>query len=62
MTATHETLHGVRPDAVRAVVFDLGGVFLDGGPRNVVAFGERVGLSPAVWREIALDLFVREED
>ena len=62
MSAPKDILRGVRPEAVGAVVFDLGGVFLDGGPRNVAEFGARVGLSMEAWREIALDLFVRGEE
>lgn len=48
----------VEPARVRAVVFDLGGVFLEGGPSNVAAFGERLGLEPAVWDAIRHELFV----
>ena len=39
------TPFAIEPTRVRAVVFDLGGVFLEGGPSNVAAFGERVGLA-----------------
>ena len=62
MTPEKRPLHGVRPEAVAGVVFDLGGVFLEGGPKHVAEFGPRVGLSAQVWREMALDLFVRGED
>jgi putative hydrolase of the HAD superfamily len=51
----------VDPQAVRAVVFDLGGVFLEGGPSNVRAFGERIGLEPAVWDALRHELFVVED-
>lgn len=43
---------------VRAVVFDLGGVFLEGGPNHVKAFGMRHGLSQERWDEIRQELFV----
>jgi putative hydrolase of the HAD superfamily len=49
----------IEPARVRAVVFDLGGVFLEGGPSNVRAFGERIGLAPAAWDAIRDELFVR---
>ncbi len=48
----------IEPAQVRAVVFDLGGVFLEGGPSNVRRFGERVGLPPATWSAISRELFV----
>jgi epoxide hydrolase-like predicted phosphatase len=50
---------GVNPAQVRAVVFDLGGVFLEGGPVNVKAFGPRHGLSPGRWDAIREELFVK---
>ncbi len=43
---------------VRAVVFDLGGVFLEGGPSSVAAFGERIGLAPERWDALRHELFV----
>jgi len=43
---------------VRAVVFDLGGVFLEGGPDRVRAFGERHGLTREAWDRIREELFV----
>jgi putative hydrolase of the HAD superfamily len=48
----------IDPARVRAVVFDLGGVFLEGGPSSVRAFGAKVGIAPAVWAAIARALFV----
>ena len=48
------------PGAVKAAVFDLGGVLIEGGPREVVAFGARVGLGPERWEEIRRDLFGNE--
>jgi putative hydrolase of the HAD superfamily len=42
---------------VEAAVFDLGGVLIDGGPREVVAFGDRVGLDDAAWEDLRRDLF-----
>jgi putative hydrolase of the HAD superfamily len=47
----------VDEKAVRAAVFDLGGVLIEGGPREVVAFGERVGLSPERWEPVRRSLF-----
>jgi epoxide hydrolase-like predicted phosphatase len=43
---------------VRAVVFDLGGVFLEGGPDRVRSFGERHGLAREAWHAIREELFV----
>lgn len=43
---------------VKAVVFDLGGVILDGGPGTVRAFGGKIGLSPPVWHRIMQELFI----
>lgn len=48
----------INPAEVRAVVFDLGGVFLEGGPANVKEFGPRHGLSQERWDEIRHELFV----
>jgi len=50
---------GIEPHRVRAVVFDLGGVFLEGGPSEVRAFGPRIGLSKAAWAAICDELFIR---
>jgi putative hydrolase of the HAD superfamily len=48
----------IEPQRVRAVVFDLGGVFLEGGPSSVRAFGERIGLPAAAWDAIRHELFI----
>jgi epoxide hydrolase-like predicted phosphatase len=48
----------LNPAHVRAVVFDLGGVFLEGGPNHVKVFGPRHGLSQERWDEIRQELFV----
>jgi len=48
----------IDPARVRAVVFDLGGVFLAGGPSEVRAFGQKIGLDPRGWEEIARELFI----
>jgi len=48
----------VDVDRVRAVVFDLGGVFLEGGPDHVRSFGERHGLPAAAWDAIRAELFI----
>lgn len=50
----------VDPKAVKAAVFDLGGVLIEGGPREVVAFGERVGLAPDRWEPVRRELFGNE--
>lgn len=50
----------VDPKAVKAAVFDLGGVLIEGGPREVVAFGDRVGLSPQQWEPVRRALFGNE--
>jgi putative hydrolase of the HAD superfamily len=47
----------VDAKAVKAAVFDLGGVLIEGGPREVVAFGERVGLTPERWEPVRRELF-----
>jgi epoxide hydrolase-like predicted phosphatase len=50
----------VDPKAVKAAVFDLGGVLIEGGPREVLAFGERVGLTPEQWEPVRRALFGNE--
>jgi len=50
----------VDPTRVRAAVFDLGGVLIEGGPSNVVAFGASVGLDAQRWEEIRRQLFGNE--
>lgn len=45
------------PSRVQAAVFDLGGVLIEGGPRNVVAFGATVGLEADCWEAIRRQLF-----
>jgi putative hydrolase of the HAD superfamily len=57
-STANSTVPAIDPGAVRAVVFDLGGVFLEGGPSSVRAFGPRVGLAPETWEAIAHELFV----
>lgn len=47
----------IDPRRVRAAVFDLGGVLLEGGPREVVAFGTRVGLDAGTWDRLRRELF-----
>lgn len=51
-------MHGVRIGEVGAVVFDLGGVFLEGTVENARRFGETVGLTPEAWGQIYRDLFL----
>jgi len=45
------------PTRIRAAVFDYGGVLIEGGPREVVAFGARVGLTEEIWRPLRRQLF-----
>lgn len=42
---------------VRAAVFDYGGVLIDGGPSEVVAFGARIGLAEDVWKPLRREFF-----
>ena len=42
---------------VRAAVFDLGGVIIEGGPAEVRRFGESVGLEARAWETIRRELF-----
>ncbi len=51
-------LHGIDPARVGAVVFDLGGVFLEGTLEKVFKFGELVGLSEKDWFAIREKLFL----
>ena len=48
------------PSRIRAAVFDYGGVLIEGGPREVVAFGARVGLTEDVWRPLRRRFFGNE--
>lgn len=45
------------PSEIGAAVFDYGGVLIDGGPREVAAFGERAGIDAEAWRELRRTLF-----
>ncbi|MFN2376071.1 MAG: HAD family hydrolase [Candidatus Binatia bacterium] len=45
------------PARIRAAVFDYGGVLIEGGPRDVVAFGARAGLSEDVWKPLRRRFF-----
>ncbi len=47
----------IQPEKVRAVVFDLGGVLIEGGPSEVVAFGRRIGLDPEKWEVLRREIF-----
>ena len=55
-----ETAHEIRPERVRAAVFDLGGVLFEGGPREVVAFGTRVGVGAEEWASLRRTVFGNE--
>jgi len=57
-TGASSPVRVIDPSRVRAVVFDLGGVFLAGGPSNVVAFGARIGLPKNTWDAIRRELFI----
>jgi putative hydrolase of the HAD superfamily len=48
------------PTRIRAAVFDYGGVLIEGGPREVVAFGHRVGLPEDVWKPLRRQFFGNE--
>ncbi|MBI3993703.1 MAG: HAD family phosphatase [Candidatus Lambdaproteobacteria bacterium] len=48
----------IKFHTVQAVVFDLGGVFLEGGPNLVKAFGPQHGLNQAAWDAISHELFI----
>jgi putative hydrolase of the HAD superfamily len=48
------------PSRIRAAVFDYGGVLIEGGPREVVAFGKRVGLDEEVWKPLRRQFFGNE--
>jgi len=50
-------IHGIDPERVQAAVFDLGGVFLAGGPDAVAAFGSRHGVTDDAWRAMRHELF-----
>jgi putative hydrolase of the HAD superfamily len=51
---------GFDPARIRAAVFDYGGVLIEGGPKEVVAFGHRVGLPEDVWRTLRRQFFGNE--
>ncbi len=50
----------IEPEQVHAVVFDLGGVLIEGGPSEVVAFGKRTGLDDDQWRVLRREIFGNE--
>jgi putative hydrolase of the HAD superfamily len=49
-------------ERIQAVVFDLGGVFLEGGPSEVAQFGMRYGMDSHVWNELRRELFIDGDD
>jgi putative hydrolase of the HAD superfamily len=51
-------MNDVDPGRVKAVVFDLGGVFLEGGPSHVRAFGDKYGIPRDAWAAIRDELFI----
>lgn len=48
------------PSKIRAAVFDYGGVLIEGGPKEVAAFGHRVGLTEEVWKPLRRQFFGNE--
>jgi putative hydrolase of the HAD superfamily len=50
----------IEPAKIRAAVFDLGGVLINGGPGEVIAFGERTGLDAGAWQALRRDIFGNE--
>ncbi len=48
------------PARIRAAVFDYGGVLIEGGPKEVAAFGRRVGLDEEVWKPLRRQFFGNE--
>jgi len=52
-----ESAFAIRPERVGAVVFDLGGVLIEGGPSEVIAFGARTGLGDERWRSMRREIF-----
>jgi putative hydrolase of the HAD superfamily len=48
------------PSRIRAAVFDYGGVLIEGGPKEVVAFGHRVGLPEDIWKPLRRQFFGNE--
>jgi putative hydrolase of the HAD superfamily len=47
----------IDTERIEAVVFDLGGVLIEGGPSEVIAFGERAGLDEDHWRTLRREIF-----
>lgn len=47
----------IHPERVGAVVFDLGGVLIEGGPSEVIAFGDRTGLDYRQWHRLRREIF-----
>lgn len=52
----------IDPGRIRAAVFDLGGVLIEGGPSEVVAFGARVGLDSRTWEQVRRRLFGNDSE
>ncbi|MFQ5353098.1 MAG: HAD-IA family hydrolase [Candidatus Binatia bacterium] len=51
-------LEPLQPSRIKASVFDLGGVLLEGGgPAAVRAFGHRTGLAPEKWESLRREIF-----
>ncbi len=47
----------IDTEGIQAAVFDFGGVLIEGGPAQVVAFGGLVGLDDEQWRPMRRELF-----
>ncbi len=50
----------IDPSRVRAAVFDLGGVLIEGGPGEVRRFGNSIGIDEEAWERLRRQLFGNE--
>jgi putative hydrolase of the HAD superfamily len=60
MSAGQVPVLSFDPSKIRAAVFDYGGVLIEGGPKEVAAFGQRVGLTEDVWKPMRRQFFGNE--
>jgi putative hydrolase of the HAD superfamily len=47
----------IQAERIGAAVFDLGGVLMGGGPSEVIAFGDRIGLEANDWETLRREVF-----